>query len=641
MKRYLPKIVIITLLVICVFSVAQPFLIAHAQDVSNSASNLQNPSSAPVAKTGILSFMGIPSLSELVSELLAIIMNAGMSATGFLLTIAAAILNVSIVLTLHIREFVTATPAIYAIWQTMRDLTGFFFIFYLLYAAIQMILNMGSNYGSTIKNIVIAGVLINFSFFIMSVLIDASNVTSQALYNAMIPNSPTVQMASSTTSLQDMAATVTGFDLKTDKAGSVTPGISNIFMNSLKIQSIYDTNGNKTGISSGDQPFKIIFIGIVGMIMMITAAISFILAAAAFVVRLVILVFLLAFSSLWFASMVIPQLSSHVKPITDQLKAMLIFMPVYLLLMYAALRVLNDSNIMGAAGLGNTSPLADPKQWAFGYIVLAVNFSMVIVMLNLPLFVAMSMGGMATKFVNANKYGAAGIWKKVGGWARQGGEAGARGAWINTGGRAASAISRSEGLKDLAARSVVTQYALKGLGGVAGNYNQKLSKQVESRTKFAESLGYNQSIVSEEQARIRDIRKSMANGTTVKAFGEVAIKAAQRKISETKNARKESYADRINKRGLDTLLIRARKNKVAASKIHADVWEAQLKDHKDDMKDIKTQIGRLQGQINATNNGTGTNQQTEALKLLTERGDKKQADIDNLESLIAKAKLTK
>jgi len=365
------------------------------------------------ATNAVLSLFGLD-----LATLLATIMNFLLSIAGFLLSIAGALLNVSLTITLHIRDFVDNTPAIYTIWKTIRDIAGLFFIFFLLFAAFQIILGRGTvgSYGSTIKNIIIAAILINFSFFFTGLAIDASNVVSLAIYRAMLPNSAAVESIDKNTNLTNLASKVT----QNPQKGS----LSDIFVQSLKIQTLYKKE-NGAGEVIKD-PLRIMMVGTMGIIIMLTAAISFTLAAAAFIVRLVILLFLLAFSPIWFAATIIEELKPHTKKFTDQLKAQLLFMPVYLLLMYAALSVLSTSNIIGA---GYTTSVAGGTgttlNWAFGFIVLGVNAAMVIIMLNLPLVIGLGMGGMATQWIDTKKWGAQGIWGKIGGWGKSGAQAGA------------------------------------------------------------------------------------------------------------------------------------------------------------------------------------------------------------------------
>jgi len=346
--------------------------------------------------------LGLPSLGDLINQGLASLANVALTAGGYLVSISGYILNVSIVLTLHIKDFVNSTPAIYSLWRIIRDITGLFFIFYLIYTAIMMMVkNDGTTgYGNLLKNVVIAGILINFSFFITSVAIDASNVVSQAIYNAMIPNQTKVQIDEST-------------NLNSFVAQAGKGQISDIFMNSLKLQKLYDTKGNNLGAQIGD-PFKIILIGLTGTVMMVTTSASFLIAALAFVARLVILIFLLAFSSLWFAADIIPQIKNKFN-FWGHLSSQLIFMPAYLFLMYVGLTMLNESNILGAADIYSLSSIPITGDWIFPYITLAFNFTIVVIMLNLPLLYGLKMGGVATDKLSGliNKVNAYKVWGNV------------------------------------------------------------------------------------------------------------------------------------------------------------------------------------------------------------------------------------
>ena len=67
------------------------------------------------------------------------------------------------------------SDSIKTIWVLLRDTANITFIFILLYAAIKQIV-MGEVATKTLKNIIIAAVLINFSLFITKVVIDVGNM---------------------------------------------------------------------------------------------------------------------------------------------------------------------------------------------------------------------------------------------------------------------------------------------------------------------------------------------------------------------------------------------------------------------------------------------------------------------------------
>jgi hypothetical protein len=647
MRKTITKTILITLILITSIVFVIPTANTYAEAPSGAGVKTGEVSNAP----GVLSkFLAFTSLPDLLSSAAAnIVNNIAVPIAGTLLSASAYILDVSIRLTLNIKSFVDATPVIYSVWKILRDITGLFFIFYLIYAAIQMMtgLGQGPSYGSTIKTIVIAGILINFSFFIVSVTIDFSNILSQTIYHAMVPNTRIMSIDSNT-----------GISKIVSEAGK--SDISNIFMNSLRIQNIYDTNGNKLGTQITD-PIKILLIGTAGVIMMLTTAASFIFAALAFIARMVILLFLLAFSSLWFVASVIPQIKKYLN-FWGYLWDQLIFMPIYLLLMYVGLTILNGSNLLlDVNGSINSAPTG--TNWLMPYMILAVNFTIVIIILNLPLVAGLSMGGMATGWLKSNmgKWDATKVWKNFGTWTK---EKGVTGAWNNTGGRFASTLAKSEGLKDFASRSKIGELTFKGIKGTAGSYDKKLAGQIKARTDFAESLGYDEKSASAIERHIRNLNEQLSqaksrNDQSAVSMLEGRIKTQKVNLSNLKKERQGAYAERLQDTtgvaGIQTLWTKvARKDKAAAAKINIDVWQKQLdlkkadltetrNDMKDLEKDIKADI-RQNGVASAANIAEKARLQAKIDKLTSNpshNGNIIDMGLNDLQNMIDKVKLVK
>ncbi|MCX6719138.1 MAG: hypothetical protein NTZ38_02055, partial [Candidatus Taylorbacteria bacterium] len=83
---------------------------------------------------------------------------------SWFLGICGTMLNVGIQITTNLGAFINNTPVIYKIWEIVRDFSSMILIFFILYAAILKIIGMEkANYGNMIKNIIIMGILINFS----------------------------------------------------------------------------------------------------------------------------------------------------------------------------------------------------------------------------------------------------------------------------------------------------------------------------------------------------------------------------------------------------------------------------------------------------------------------------------------------
>lgn len=472
------------------------------------------------AQDTIVNLLGYDNVSIFISEILANLINLIQSGVSWILALSGFLLNYSINLTLQMKSFLVQTPAVFTTWKALRDISGLFIIFTLLYAALRLILGLqDAKFGTLIKNIVVAGVVINFSFFFAGLGIDVSNIVSIQLYNAIAP-------------------------ANTLNAGNLSPsgvvskigdgGLSDVFMKSLKIPALYNPDGGytaaaKTAGASGAimAPIKIILIGIASIMIMITAALSFAAAALAFVIRFVVLIFLLAFSPIWFASHIVPEIGEYAKKWTNLYKGMLVFMPVYLLLMYLALSVLTTTPLLNGVDVATAAGAAAvATNWYSGIITLVINAVIVIVLLNFPLVAAVSVSAGMLKFINTGKLGTSSLTRRLGNISYQ-----------NTVARGASRIARSEGFQTIAAKSWIGEQALKGTRAVATDYNKKLDTQIKSREDFAKSLDRNKAAKNDYAQRLASTpaaRLSMF-GTIGRSDRIAAAKILRNRLKEVKD----------------------------------------------------------------------------------------------------------
>lgn len=468
-------------------------------------------------------------LFNCATELTAQIFNWLLFIVSWILSLAGYILNFSMKLTLNIKDFVDQTPAIYTVWKSIRDISGLFIIFILIFAGIKMILSpfgLNPKLGEVVKTVVIAGILINFSFFITGLGIDVSNVVSLQIYNAIAP-------------VNNISGKLTD---NVNTQAKIDGGISNIFMNSLKIPRVYDLKSADKKSSAGqakiDDPIKSIVAGVTGIIIMLTAALSFFLAGLAFIVRFVILIMLLGFSPIMFAAFVIPQLSDQATRWKKMYIGQLTFMPVYLLLMYFALSVLSTSNLFGGDGLKG---LIDSQNTSFSnYLALGVNAAIVIIMLNAPLVAAMATGAAIPKKW-ADTFDAGNIWKKFGTkvGTTTGGFAGR-----NTVGLAANRINDSEVARKfyannpnlgLAVSKGLSKVSSASFGGSKGGYDANL----KTRKKSLEEL----------QKQVKTVKRE--NYSSLDKF-----KKAEQEAKEMD----KTYISSLNKRSPMTFFMRDRAN---------------------------------------------------------------------------------
>jgi hypothetical protein len=551
------------------------------------------------------------------------------TAAGWFISLCGVLLNGVMVATLNMKTIVDGTPAINIAWGTIRDFSSIFIIFMLLYASISMILGAkGPSLGTLIKNVIIAGLLINFSLFGTKLLIDASNIISTSFYCAMASQSGPCTNPNNT-------AITSAFS---------SAGISNIFMQSLDIQQIVGTSPDLQG---NNPELSITLANIGGSILMVVAGLSFITAAIMFAIRIGVLILLMAFSPIYFIAMIVPQVGAYAKKWSGMLYSMCIFMPVYLFLMYIAVSVLNDpkffSFLVPTAGTSVGLMSAHTVGIILQYII-------AFIMINAPLLAALSVAGEGASFVNT-------MTASVKKWGQGQIEGGARKAWTETGGRAMSKIAENERFKDLASNSAVVDILHRGVSGAAGSYNEKLQKQIGVRTKRAEELGYDQRAMNVADAQLRNLNAQLAQA---QATGQpttnlkTAIGNVKQTQTDIENQRKQNVANRIGSRTLgvfgssSTLFTKiARKEKVAAAKLQIPILKDQLDKHKDDLKDTKAEIKQLQNAI--TNNpaagntpaGTATIAQTTRLNQLFGDQTRHTTNINNTEALMDNLKLVK
>lgn len=547
---------------------------------------------------------------SVVNSLIATVANWVLGLTSTLVIFSGIFLSISINLTTHIGSFFNSIPALNDVWVVVRNISSIFIIFVLLYSSIKTILGIGgTDIKSLVGKIIMAGLLINFSLFFVKLSIDASNLISLQFYSAIAPN--------------------TSENFSTGKV-MTDGGLSNVFMSSLGIPKIYQNQGV---LKSTDVALSIGFATIGGVIMMITAAISFLAAAIAFTVRTGLLMFIMALSPIFFAGMIFPQIKTELSDrLFKLLKNQLIFMPAYLILMYIALKLISSP---GFTAIFNQSAngVAPAGEAAIGptFIGVIIQYVIALLFINAPLVFAIQMGAIGAKWAPT----VGGISKWVG-----------KNTWRNTGGRVASKVAENEKFKDIASNYKVGEWALKGTRGVAANYNEKLNKQVSARTKFGESLGHDQGAMNTSQAYLRSLNAQLAQAQatgTPTANIKTAIGNVKQAITNLENRRKSQFASRIDTHSVDTLYTKvARKDKVAAAKLQIPIVQDQVNKYKEDLKDTKAEIKQLQNAITNNPGGVGaTGTQSARLTQLFADQTTHTNNINTQEALLDNLKLVK
>lgn len=392
--------------------------------------------------------------------------------SSYLVTISGTFLSVSINITTHLKDIYENVTAIQSVWRTIRDISSIFIIFSLLYFSIKTILGIGtSGFNSLIVKIFLAGILINFSLFFFKLAIDASNIISLQFYRAIAPNT-------------EQNWTV--------KQSFTDGGLSNVFMQSLKIPTIYQNNGI---LKSADVSLAIAFATYAGIIMMVVASLSFLAAAIAFTARTAILLFCLAMSPIYFVGLIFPEIKSKVSDkIMGLLYGQVVFMPVYLFLLYIALRIISDPSFNKIFN-ANVAGASDPGGIGAISIGVIIQYTIAIFFINLPLVAAIDLGGKGMKWApDAGKVGRfmtggfgkniAGFGKNIAGFAAQ--HSIGRGAKFASEKISSSEFATRNPNLAVFANKMVGKVSGASLLGTKGGYDKRFKEYTEARTKFAD-----------------------------------------------------------------------------------------------------------------------------------------------------------
>jgi len=272
-----------------------------------------------------------------------VVYNLTLVLASLVLNIVGLLFNVSLNFSLNFGEFFNNPAfglsgkggAIYTGWSVIRDFINIFFIFILLYEAIRVIIGGGSHSSrATIVSIVTAALLINFSLFFTKVMVDTSNLLALQFYAR----------------INEAAKSVTN----DDDLKSLSGGLSNAFRNALGLETIYKNASGKTtnpGTASAEAfsknmsltPEKLIMVSIGGATLMYVFAFSLGLAAVQFLLRTVVLIFLMMTSPLGFLKGAIPGIGKQANDWWSRLKTNLIFAPVYMAVLYLISKIVFGS----------------------------------------------------------------------------------------------------------------------------------------------------------------------------------------------------------------------------------------------------------------------------------------------------------
>lgn len=306
-----------------------------------------------------------------------------------------------------------------AAWAIIRDISNLVFIFVLLYAAFNAMFSLNmSGFGSTVKNIIIIALLINFSLFFTKVVIDASNVVSVGFYNAIT------------------SANEATLDIDQHKLNGISAG----YMNLLGLSGIMDAGVLSIGMTS----INILSIGVMASIFMTIAALIFFTIAIMFVSRFIVLIFLMILSPAALIAYIIPGAKGQFDKWKTSLINQALFAPVFFALTWVTFKIASAPKFLGNFIGDKANPFYEVVSAPSGVSGIVLNYVIVIGFSMASLSIAKSIASKSAYFSNINS--------SLGGLAGRAAFGGAAATLRNTAGRYGASVMNDRDLLERAAR---------------------------------------------------------------------------------------------------------------------------------------------------------------------------------------------
>jgi hypothetical protein len=238
-------------------------------------------------------------------------------------------------------------------WGVLRVIANMCIIFVLLYAALKNMFDTNfGNFQTTIKNIIIIALLINFSLFFTKVVIDASNIVSVGFYQAIASNN------------EEVGSTILG--------GTANfKGVSGGYMRMLGMQTWYSANILAGGIDAQ----KIFITAFMSSSFMLVSAMIFLITGVMFAARFIILIFIMILSPLALIAYAIPGMRGRFNTWLSALISQSFFAPLYFALTWVAFKL---GNALITPTTSWVSLITEPFKDQTGSMTLLLNYVLVI-----------------------------------------------------------------------------------------------------------------------------------------------------------------------------------------------------------------------------------------------------------------------
>ncbi len=283
--------------------------------------------------------------------------NILLKGSSLILALVGMVFNMSLNFTLNIGELFNnssfglggSTGAIYVGWSTVRNFINVIFIFVLLYVAISTIIQ-NDKYGAKkmVTKIVIAALLINFSLFFSKAIIDLSNILALQFYARIL----------------ESAKSVNGGAIGAD---TIDGGLSSAMLNAIGLESMWTAQGQQYspgnnsaaqfGSSIGLDAYQLLALSIFGGAFILVFALVLFVAIAQFLMRTIVLLFLMITSPFGFIGEAIPALGGVASDWRKRLTNNAIFAPAYMAILFVICQIMFGGARGDVVGGGNFANL--------------------------------------------------------------------------------------------------------------------------------------------------------------------------------------------------------------------------------------------------------------------------------------------
>lgn len=238
-------------------------------------------------------------------------------------------------------------------WALVRDLANMAFIFILIYIALTIIFKADlSNASRNLVFVILMAVLINFSFFMTRVVIDAGNILALQFYNAI--QAPPIGQVNQSNNASVGSGAVGGALTSGD-----TKDLTFAILGATGVQNILGTNSFKAFASNSNNGFltvmilEIVLFTSLGLLLAILG-VTFLGAGVKFMTRIIIMWFIIIASPIAFAARALVS-SNGAKKLFDQWLSALInyglYPGVFMLVFYIITKFMNEMNQTIPGGL--------------------------------------------------------------------------------------------------------------------------------------------------------------------------------------------------------------------------------------------------------------------------------------------------